>query len=245
MQGVYKITNKRNNKIYVGSSNNILYRWSQHLNELYNNIHANERLQQDFNLYGIESFSFEILELILDSNKLLSKEQKYIIDSKSYLDDIGYNVIVNTKINTTKSSKNINKISINTENLYKININNNSMEQLRNNLKIIEVKDVFKKNKIIERFNNRYAVTKSWLDDEENANITRNLLLNYIKHIKKLKTNELYWCTFCSKQKVLQGKGYIKSFIPMNCDIDIKRNNLIFAVNNFLIHLKETRLKKT
>ena len=34
MQGIYKIKNKINNKIYIGQSKNIIQRWEQHKRNL-------------------------------------------------------------------------------------------------------------------------------------------------------------------------------------------------------------------
>lgn len=234
MQGIYKITNNINNKIYIGSSKNITHRWDQHISELYSHIHSNNRLQADYNLYGINAFTFEILEVVLDFNKLLNKEQKYILKYKSYNPKIGYNIVVNTKINNKKVKlEKVKKIDIDEDQLYNKFNDKNLKETIKKNLKIITVRDVINKGDIAKIFNNKYALTKSWLNEEDNINLTKSLLVNYIINIKKLKSNQLYWCTFTDKQKMLQNKGYIKSYIPMNCNIDLKRNNLIFAANPY------------
>ena len=34
MRGIYKITNKINNKVYIGESLNILRRWDEHIDDL-------------------------------------------------------------------------------------------------------------------------------------------------------------------------------------------------------------------
>lgn len=60
--GIYTITNKINNKIYVGYSINIERRFRQHKNRLLKNIHQNEYLQLSWNKYGENNFIFEILE---------------------------------------------------------------------------------------------------------------------------------------------------------------------------------------
>lgn len=39
--GIYSITNKVNNKIYIGQSVNIYNRWKSHICELNNNHHYN------------------------------------------------------------------------------------------------------------------------------------------------------------------------------------------------------------
>ncbi len=76
--GIYKITNKKNGKFYVGSSNNLDKRWKQHLYELLHKKHYNPYLQKTWNKYGKNIFNFEILEYIKNNKKLLLIEQKYI-----------------------------------------------------------------------------------------------------------------------------------------------------------------------
>jgi len=62
MTGIYQITNKVNNRKYIGKSGNIFIRWQKHIADLSNNSHHNEKLQRDFKKYGFASFIFEILE---------------------------------------------------------------------------------------------------------------------------------------------------------------------------------------
>lgn len=60
--GIYKYTNKINGKIYIGLSSNIEKRYSQHL---YCSRQDSPNLSIDIAIkkYGIENFSFEIIEL--------------------------------------------------------------------------------------------------------------------------------------------------------------------------------------
>lgn len=61
--GVYKITSLLDGKIYIGSSVDIYYRLDNgHLGNLRELKHANSHLQNAFNLYGEENFTFEVLE---------------------------------------------------------------------------------------------------------------------------------------------------------------------------------------
>lgn len=80
--GIYKITNKVNGKFYIGSSNNLNKRWQQHISELNNQKHYNPYLQKSFNKYGIDKFSFDILEIIECEELLLKLEQKYMDELK-------------------------------------------------------------------------------------------------------------------------------------------------------------------
>lgn len=58
MIGVYKITNKINNKAYIGASNNIDRRWTEHKR----GTSKNNLLYFAFKKYGQENFNFEVLE---------------------------------------------------------------------------------------------------------------------------------------------------------------------------------------
>jgi len=72
--GVYRITNKQNGKFYIGSSDDVVRRWSRHLLDLKKNRHDNPYLQNAWNKYGGDSFIFEIYkECSLE--ELLVKEQ--------------------------------------------------------------------------------------------------------------------------------------------------------------------------
>lgn len=77
---IYVITCIPTNKIYVGSTANILgpkARWKQHRGYLNRNKHTNRYLQNVWNKYGESNFTFEIIdEIIVDKAFLL--EQHYI-----------------------------------------------------------------------------------------------------------------------------------------------------------------------
>lgn len=75
--GIYKITNKINNKIYIGQSNNIKRRWSEHKKH-FKNYNNNILLYKAFNKYGIDNFKFEILELCSEDE--LNNLEKYYIE---------------------------------------------------------------------------------------------------------------------------------------------------------------------
>lgn len=90
MIGIYKITNTKNNKVYIGQSINIAQRWSQHRQHLNHNTHNNDHLQRAWNRYGSDVFVFEVLELC-SKEKLNEKEIYYINKYNSTNFSIGYN----------------------------------------------------------------------------------------------------------------------------------------------------------
>lgn len=86
--GIYIIKNSINNLVYIGQSINIEARKQQHFYLLKRNIHYIQELQNLYNKYGKEIFSFSILEKCT-KNKLDDKEKKYIALYDSY--EHGYN----------------------------------------------------------------------------------------------------------------------------------------------------------
>lgn len=89
--GIYKIINKKTNKIYVGSSVNLKNREYKHFWMLDKGIHDNHHLQKSYSKYGKKSFSFEVIELC-DPDNLILKENYHISSYKSNESDYGYNL---------------------------------------------------------------------------------------------------------------------------------------------------------
>lgn len=99
MFGIYKIINKVNNKCYVGQvgkgiGKTFETRWNEHLRDLRRNKHINrngkpDKLQNAWNKYGEDNFTFDILEVI-ENLELLDEREVYWIE---YYDSFknGYN----------------------------------------------------------------------------------------------------------------------------------------------------------
>lgn len=114
MKAVYSITNKKNGKIYIGSTINYKKRKSQHLTNLKGGYHENYRLQEGYDNYGEISFKFDVL---LDANNMsdkerYSKEEEYINDCKSY--EVGYNLSYDERGRHIITDDTRNKMSKNT-----------------------------------------------------------------------------------------------------------------------------------
>lgn len=106
MIGIYCIRNTINNKRYIGCSRNISKRFNRHKNLLINNKHFNYKLQNDFNVYGMDSFEFLIL-LECGNDKLELLEEKYINVFDSV--DNGYNIRPNNYVVTDEMKLKISK----------------------------------------------------------------------------------------------------------------------------------------
>ena len=90
MYYIYLLRNKVTNRVYVGRTKHKELRFRQHINALSGSRHPNELMQEDFNLYGKESFEYEIVgeqENLRDE----SIEEKFIWKNKSYDKRYGYN----------------------------------------------------------------------------------------------------------------------------------------------------------
>ena len=93
---VYQIVNKINHKVYVGSTNDISSRWSQHKSMLKKGSHHSLYLQRAFRKYGEDAFKLEVLEDCSDCTReeLRKREARWIDYTGSYED--GYNLTNNT-----------------------------------------------------------------------------------------------------------------------------------------------------
>ena len=90
MIGIYKITNKINGNIYIGLSVDIYRRWQSHKQRYHkkSNKEYNKVLYKAFHKYGIENFTFEIIEECA-LEQLREREKYWIAYYDSYHN--GYN----------------------------------------------------------------------------------------------------------------------------------------------------------
>lgn len=121
MRGIYKITNKTTSKVYIGESLNIIRRWAEHKGNLNENKHHSYKLQQDWNKYGQDDFTFEIVAVLDETisnfiDKYISIIFEYIYINEYNSIDEGYNV-ENTLLCVVNKTK---AITNNIEKDYKI-----------------------------------------------------------------------------------------------------------------------------
>lgn len=150
--GIYKITNKANNKFYIGKSFNLANRLKDHIKALQKNKHHNYKLQHDFNIHNIKNFKFEILELCYSIEQLDEKEYQYL-QKECKGNDLTYNIIFDKQISEndtdiyfdvfdqSKSIQHLNEICDKYNNLLL------KWEELVINCKVYEkLTEIFKKN---------------------------------------------------------------------------------------------------
>ena len=107
--GIYKITNSRDDRVYIGSTNNFKKRYKDHARKLHKNTHANKYLQSFYNKYGGDIMNFEILSVCKNSCLLYSEQYftglykpafniKKIIERKYFPDEAEYDFNKNKMI---------------------------------------------------------------------------------------------------------------------------------------------------
>lgn len=86
LSGIYAISNNITNKRYIGSSTNVSKRWNSHKSCLRRSVHSNPHLQNSWNKYGENNFTFIVLEEV-DRGCLIRKEENYLsqTDDKSII----------------------------------------------------------------------------------------------------------------------------------------------------------------
>ena len=96
--GVFQIKNLINNKIYVGSSQDLDAIWHAQKLQLNVGIHSNDDLQKDWKESGPDNFTFEILEMLKqidDKPQEIEKELKsleeMIVEKLQPFENRGYN----------------------------------------------------------------------------------------------------------------------------------------------------------
>lgn len=85
------IHNSANGKNYVGSSRHVEYRMKTHLSNLRHGKHYNKPMQNDFDTYGEEYFSFRPLFEVSEEVRLTSAECFVMKILRSQDHDFGYN----------------------------------------------------------------------------------------------------------------------------------------------------------
>lgn len=95
----YKIVNLKNNKNYIGITENIQRREKEHFSLLENHSHSNSKLQTDYNLMGRDSFQFIMIEEKNFNSPEEAYEYEYELITKYKTLSTGYNIAMGGKLN--------------------------------------------------------------------------------------------------------------------------------------------------
>ena len=96
---IYKITCLVTDRVYIGKTNNPIRRFSEHIIGLTSGTHKNPHLQEDYDKYGLNNFSFQVIDEIENNN--IYEQEDYWIDY--------YGGIESDKVYNMKNSKTNNK----------------------------------------------------------------------------------------------------------------------------------------
>ena len=123
MIGIYKITNKLNNHSYIGLSTKVEERWKYHQTPYNQQRESYKTLYKAFEKYGIENFTFEILEEC-SIQELGEKEKYYIAKYDTYKN--GYNMTTGGEDNVGSAHPNH---KLTDEDVINIRIRYNNLER--------------------------------------------------------------------------------------------------------------------
>lgn len=181
MHGIYQIRNLVNNKIYIGSTKNFIIRKRSHFNNLRENKHKNNHLQNSFNKYGEQNFVFEIIEIIENIEELIGKEQEWINKTECYNESKGFNI---RKIaNSNEGLKHSEEYKLNKSILYKgRKTSKKTKEKHRNQYQIHGDNHPFSKinSEIVKEIRSKY-LTRNY--SQKKLSIEYNLSKSHIKNI--------------------------------------------------------------
>jgi len=97
--GVFQIRNTVNDKIFVGSSTDLLAIWNRHRFQLNFGSHKNAELQKEWKEFGEDKFIYEILEeieqkdeSITDYSKDVKALEEMYLEELQPFDEKGYNI---------------------------------------------------------------------------------------------------------------------------------------------------------
>jgi group I intron endonuclease len=101
MIGIYFIVNKVTGAVYIGQSNNLRHRETEHFWSLAKNTHHCNALQTAFNCYGRELFEFHHLEYTKKSE--LRESEQFWMDYFVFLDCEIYNTFLVARASPIRS----------------------------------------------------------------------------------------------------------------------------------------------
>jgi group I intron endonuclease len=90
--GIYKIVNTAKGECYVGQSQNVRKRIAEHFRLLRNGKHVNAKLQNAYNKYGEEGFSWSLEVICESADDLDVVEEAFISGNAMFVEKNFYNI---------------------------------------------------------------------------------------------------------------------------------------------------------
>ena len=88
---IYRITNTKNGKVYIGSSKDYSKRWKRHIADLRTGNHHSIHLQRAYDKHGESAFEFEVIERCMP-DEMEDREQWHMDNENAYEYVTGYNI---------------------------------------------------------------------------------------------------------------------------------------------------------
>ena len=131
--GIYMIICNENGKVYIGQTNNLRRRETEHFNELSHHKHHNLDIQSDYDRYGKDAFSFTVIESGDYTQEELNHKEKEAIEKYGGIEsDKTYNVFSGGSVGYKANQNFRSRIS---ESNFGKQINSNQKELARKNAK--------------------------------------------------------------------------------------------------------------
>ena len=245
--GIYKITNIKNNKVYIGESFDIERRWKIHIDNLNNNNHHSNKLQNDWNTYGKDNFKFEIIrDVTNDMISFFNMELVLLVYEDIYIKEYdsinnGYNMEKtlkkvyegNKKLNTKQlNSKPLNSIISMINKIIK-NINENNGKYYSQELKKSvgykktnnNDKNIFLKKQSKEDFKNKFNLIKEFEGFVPVGKALKEFHVNLIKWYSFLNNNNI----IDKNKKTIKKYKHIKSIEKLSSDTNKDKHYILYV----------------
>ena len=165
MKFIYKITNNLNGKVYIGQTNNPKRRFQEHKMMGYES-NSNKVLYQAFQKYGLENFSFEIIEQVSNYNE----REKYWIQYYNCLVPNGYNMTEGGDEPPIKKGENSHYCTHSEQEVFFI-------KKILKDTNV-PLKDIGKTFNYDTTSINKINLGKMWFDEKENYPLRKNNTIN-------------------------------------------------------------------
>lgn len=96
VSGIYRITNIETQQMYIGQARDVRERWREHLKSALGiDTPSSTKLYPNMMKYGVENFTFELLEMCADTTQLNEKERYWIDFYDTYNNGLNSNRGIN------------------------------------------------------------------------------------------------------------------------------------------------------